>query len=591
MGIESVLQIGKSSIIHNQVALQTIAHNIANAGVEGYSRQEVVAVPKRASLTGEGFLGTGVDVQTVRRVVDDFLNGQIARIKSELSSLTARSDGLRLTETFLSEGASGGGLSNALNNFFAAADDLSTTPEGAAERTSFINAGQNFVRVMSDLGKSVEDQRVGVNESLRRLVAEVNDLAAQIAELNDRIVKLEVGKFANNDLRDERQRLVERLAERIDISVAQEKDGNLIVFVGRGFPLVQKATASKLRAVEDLDNIIGSSPPVALLRVHFVNSPGSTVDITDRISSGEMGGLFNLRDISLQSLLDDLDKLAAIFVKEVNLIHTQGFGLDGSTNVNFFNPLELSVVSAGGNSRDALTENPNITAETRDSRIIDLTAVTGANYQINFTSSTTFNITDTDTGQKLDATKVSLNGAAFGASAAVNEFSYSGNGVVVEFEGVRVSIQNFAGAPQKGDFFTVSTRKGAAKNMAVNSAVANDLNKVAAAGAPGRRGDNTKALELVALRTKGVAERGSANLNEFLNSIVARFGTDVRDVRSSEDVISRVSDSLREARESISGVSIDEEMVNLLRFQQNFAASARLMAITVELLEEILGIV
>src|SRR3989338_1302156 len=174
MGLQSVLNLGKNSLAQNQVALQTIAHNIANAGVEGYSRQESIAVNTPPTQHGFGFLGTGVRVDTIRQAADRFLNGQIVGIKAEFEAFKARSEAMKLAETFLNEGASNTGISSSLVRFFQAAEALSARPEGAPERTDFVNAASNLAPVFNTTAASLQDLQVQADRNIVRGVAEMN---------------------------------------------------------------------------------------------------------------------------------------------------------------------------------------------------------------------------------------------------------------------------------------------------------------------------------------------------------------------------------------------------------------------------------
>lgn len=592
MGLLSILNLAKSSLFFNQAAIQTIGHNIANAGVEGYSRQEVVASPSRPTQEAFGFVGNGISVDNVRRFTDNFLNLQITRIKAELASLNAQGEGIRLIESFLNERSADTGLSSALNNFFSAAEDLTTRPQGGAERTAFINAGLQLAQEFNQLTTSIEEVRIRSNQDIGRAVNAVNERAARIAELNKEIQRVEgAGSKDANDLRDERQRLVEEIAELIDVRVTNETDGSVTVLVAGGFPLVSQTLAGKMVGIANVDNIVGTTPPVALLKVGFENTSGAVIDVTPRITGGEIGGLLNFRDNTLGKLIDNMDAIAATVIREVNAIHQQGYGLDGSTNLDFYNPLKLTATTPSTNSRDTTTNSSNLTVNATDSRILDQTVLTLANYQIVFTSATSFDIVDTDTGVKIDATKVSINGASLGTDSTVTSYTFSGNRTTIEFEGIRVVAESLAGTPQVGDVVNISTRKGAATGVDVTQLLKGDIRKLATSNDPNIPGDNSVALQFAGLKTQIVAQRGSTSIPEFFNSIISTFGTESRNIFGRETLLEGVSDSLQETRFSATGVSIDEELVNLIRFQQNFGASARLITLTAELMDQIANLI
>jgi len=590
MGLGSLLNIGKQSLLVNQAALQTIGHNIANAGVDGYSRQEVIPQNNPALETNYGFLGTGVRVDTVRQLSDRFLNTQITKFKSELGALRSQSEGAVLAEAFLNEAGTEAGINASINKFFLSAEDLATAPEGVAERNGLVNSAEILIEKFNSLGVAIEDMMITADNDILRAIAEVNQLVTKMGELNTRITVSETNGNTANDLRDERQRTLENLSELTDTSFIEEKDGALLVFVGRSVPFVSKGVSNKLVGVNNPDNVVGNSPPVALKLVKFEDKAGNQTDLTTRITGGEIGGLIKFRDTTLKELLDNVNNIAATLVNEVNIIHRSGFGLDGSTDLDFFQPLKISVSASSSNSKDATTSNKNVQAILSDSRIIDPTTLTMADYKIDFTSATTFTLTDVDTNQKLDATKVSINGAPLGTDSSITEFAMSGSTVTAEFEGLRVAVQKFGGNPEKGDSFDISIRKGAAKALALNQLIAADTNKVAAADAPNIPGDNGNALALANLRGKTVASRDSASIGGFMNVIISNFGTLSADLASRYELSEQVTDSLKATREEVAGVSIDEEMANILLFQQNFNASSHLMSIVSELMKSILDI-
>ena len=588
MGLQTALTIGKESLLVTQAALQTVAHNIANAGVEGYSRQEVVLV-NNPPVTG--FIGTGVRLETVRQVVDRFLNAQIARFKSEDGSLSAQASGVLATEAFLNESGTEGGIAGAINKFFAAAEDLGTTPEGAAERNGLVNAAGILAEKFNRLGKAVEDLQIGADRNITRAIDEVNQFAERIARLNSDILVGEASGDTENDLRDERRRILEDLSERVDVNVIEETNGSLLIFVGRSAALVSQRIFNKLVGEQNPNNVVGNTPPVALQRVLFEDRGNVRVDISSRITNGKIGGLLEFRDTTLKNLLDDINTIAATIVNEVNIIHKQGFGLDGSTNLDFFQPLKVSLKGGSSNSKDVATGNPNVQSVLSNSKIFDATALTMADYKLEFTSSTTFTITDTDTNQKLNATQVSIDGGPLGTDPAVTTFNFTGGSVTAEFEGIRIVVQKFSGDPQTGDSFTVSVRTGAAKKFAFNNLLAADISKIATAGVPGSPGDNANALKLANLRGDVVAGRNTATISDFMNGIISNFGSLSRNITDRQEVTSQVKDALNTNREEVSGVSIDEEMVSIILFQQNFAASAKVISTITDLLQQVIDII
>jgi len=587
MGLESTLLIGKQSLLVNQAALQTIGHNIANAGVEGYSRQEIVLA---SNPNTERFLGAGVRVETVRQKVDRYLNDQIARFKSNEASLAAQAEGVQLADAFLNESGIDGGINGAINNFFAAAEDLATSPEGAAERNGLINSAETLVGKFNRLGRSIEGLQAQVDQDIGRAIKSVNLYAQRIATLNSSITTGEVSGNTENDLRDERQRNIESLSEQLGTSVLEEENGASLVIVANSVPLIARGIANKLVGIQDPDNVVGDSPPTALKRVIFEDKGNSQINITSRVTGGKIGGLIEFRDKTLKNLLAEIDTIAATIVNEVNKIHRQGFGLDGSTNLDFFQPLALKIQRSSSNSTDAVTGKFNVQSISANSKIFDSTALTMSDYKIEFETSATFTITDTDTDVKLNATQVSIDGGPLGTDSAVTTFNLIGGSVTAEFEGIRAAIQKFSGDPKSGDSFNISIRKGAAKSLAFNKLLVADNNKLATAGTPDSPGDNTSALAFADLRGKAVVGRGVVTISGYLNNIFSNFGALGEKIIEQHEVADQIKSNLSINREAVSGVSLDEELAAVILYQQNFGASAKMISTVSLLLQQIMDL-
>ncbi len=546
-GLTGVLNIGKSSLEASQTALNVIANNIANSGVSGYSRQEAVIT---TNTTGDG-----VVVERIMRQVDEFLNSQMTSEKQMLGKLSTYLKGLDQVEALVNEANEETGLNNALAEFFKAAHDLVNNPTGTAERTSLVTAGTNLANLMARTVGSLKDIQTNADKDVESVLSEANTLAARIAELNSKIGVVEGMGQTANDLRDERQRLLEELAEKLDVTYFERADGGLTVFVGSGLPLVEGTVSSELVAAPDPDN-------EGFLDVYFKDSAGVRTPMTQRIGGGSLGGLLALRDESLSRLIDRYDRLAATIINEVNKVHASGFGLDGSTGLNFFSPLQVTTGSSSSNVGGALIDAGST---------YDPTILTRDNYEVRFTSSTTYDIFDMD----------------LGVNVRSGETYVSGSNIYLE--GIRVRISDGVSAPQAGDVFTISTRRGAARTMAVVNEVKNDVTKVAAGKTPSP-GDNTNALALAELQNAHIFSGGTATLGDYYNMLIGEFAAEAKWLGDEHQQQEAVLQQLENQRESLAGVSLDEELMNVLLYQQIFEASARLIATTGDLLQEVIDL-
>ena len=236
------------------------------------------------------------------------------------------------------------GIGAGLNEFFGALQDVATNPNDLSARTVFLSKAtalaSRFNQSAADLTAAQEflDRQVG------QTVTDVNRLTSQIADLNAKIAYAESSGQQANDLRDQRGVALAGLGELIEVSSIEDATGQLTVFAGRGHVLVDKERTYQLVGVPDLSNN-------GLLDVHYDAGAGSTTNLTPVIQSGRLKGLLDVRDQTIPSLRTSLDTLASEVVTQVNQQHRLGFGLDGSTNQNFFVPTgtTASTIAVGVN--------------------------------------------------------------------------------------------------------------------------------------------------------------------------------------------------------------------------------------------------
>ena len=291
---------------------------------------------------------------------------------------------------------------------------------------------------------------------------------------------------------------------------------------------------------------------------------GGTVNVTAQVQGGELRGLLDMRDVETQGLIDQLDRLAAGLMGQVNGVHLQGLGLDGSSGNLFFETLTPTVVTGSQNLGTGVVTATNASPST----------VTVDKFQIRFTGAGTFDLFNLTTNQVTGS-------FAFAAGVPLN----IANGLAV----------TITGAPVAGDTADISISEDAAMNMALSSTVLNNTDKIAA-GLTGT-GDGQNALDISNLQNSLVFSSGAftpgtgtATFDDFYNSLVSGLGAGSR---SSETILKQqegVMLQLNSQRESISGVSLDEEMINLIKFQQAYAASARMVTVVEEMFDVLIRI-
>ncbi len=332
-GIFSTIDTATRALGVVQRGIGVTGHNIANVETPGYSRQRQVLSAEIPSATAIGVRGLGVRQLTIERVTDAFIQNQLMRQSSSLGASEAQASGLAALEQILNE-QQGEGISAALNDFYDALSDLSTspTPGAPSERQAVLSAAQRVIDNLSSADTRVRSLMRSTDSSIEVSVENVNRITAEIHELNHAIMEQEVVAPAN-DLRDRRELLLQELAREVDIQTNENDSGVIGVSLAGGPSLVTEGSVRQLNAVPDPTNPFDPT----LVRIEHVSGAVVT-DVTADIGGGNIGGLLRLRDNSLASAVRALDTLAYNLGESVNAVHQTGLGLDGLAG-DFFAPL------------------------------------------------------------------------------------------------------------------------------------------------------------------------------------------------------------------------------------------------------------
>lgn len=320
------LEIGRTALQSQQKALDVTGHNIANANTDGYTRQRAVmatttpfAYPSFNRLYGAGQLGTGVEVQEVKRLRDDFIDSQVRKESSVSGEWKNRKNTLDKLEVIINE-PSDSGLRTVLDQFWESLQTLSTRPEDGAVRATVRQRGMAVADTFNHMDQQLGDLQEDLDKSIQVKVDEINNIATQIAGLNDQIVKVEITGDHANDLRDKRDLLVDQLSKIVNVNTKEDENGSLTVAIG-GRALV----SGKMN-----DQLAANSTPPAFSTVTWAD--GSPISIT----SGELQGLIYSRDTIVADQRTQLNTLATQFINSFNAQHQAGYGLDGNNGYNFF---------------------------------------------------------------------------------------------------------------------------------------------------------------------------------------------------------------------------------------------------------------
>ena len=532
--------IGISALQAYQRALATTGQNVANANTPGYSRQRVVLATRPAEFTGAGYVGSGVQITSIERIFDELKATQLNSAATGLARLEAfaaiaQSIGDRVA-------SDSSGLGAGLDRVTSAAEDLATDPTSLPARYVFLNELQGLVNRFHQLSAHLDSMDQAVEAGVRGSTTTINTLARSIADLNAKITVASSAGNPPNDLLDERARLLNQLSEQVGITTTQETNGAVDVFVGNGQALVIGFDARELTlARSPLDP-----------QQSDVQLGGASV--TAQLSGGTLGGLLDARGELIEPARNEIGRLAAALSLRLNEINTQGLDLDGAPGGAL-----LSVPAT--TARPAADNTGTATAAVT---YADSAQFRADEYLLSF-----------------DGSNYALRSVATGAPVAL-----AGSGTAADpfvFDGLEVVVSGGAAA---GDRFLIQPFRAAAGDVAV---VETDPRRVAAAAALGAVGDNRNALLLAGVASERILEGGAASATSANATLIARAGSAAQQADLAMQAQAAIKTDAEAAMAEVSGVNLDEEAANLLRYQQAYQAMAQVIGVADSLFQTLIS--
>lgn len=473
-------EIAKTGLFTSQKALDVTGHNVANANTPGYSRQQVVfeanapqAYFNMNTAYGSGQVGAGVSIEDITRVRDGFLDIQYRNENKAQGEWQAKSDALSAIEYIFNE-PSDTGIKTVIGQFFDSLQELSKNPESLDARALVRQRAVAFTDTINHMYSQLEEQQNQIKSQIQSTVDQINTYAKQIRDLNQQIYKFELMGDKANDLRDKRDYIVDQLSKLVNIKAYETVDGHYRVDIG-GRPLVDHISAYEISYKQD-----GTS----LGEVFKWSIDGEGVDV----ESGTLKGMYDMaydNEKGIPYYKNKLDEFAYTFASKFNEIHRVGYGLDGSTGVNFFD-------------------------------------------------------------------------------------TYS---------------------------YTEGAWSGYAKVLAVSSDIldpSDGLNKIAAAkkddpSLPVNTGDNRNVIDLINLRydpsTFSLSNQNKGTVDDYINSLISGLGVDSQQAQRMAENQSALTKQIDTLRQQVSGVSLDEEMTNMIKFQHSYEAAARMITAIDQMLD------
>lgn len=630
----SVLGVGQSALNAAQTGLVTTGHNIANVNTPGYHRQVVVQSAAAGQNIGVGFIGKGTEVSTVQRVYNEFLQNQVLTSQTSKAAVDSYYAQIKQIDNLLADPTSG--VSSALQDFFEGVQDVASNPGSLASRQTMLSTAQAMAARFNSVGTRLEEMRQGINTQIYTSVSAINNYADQIARLNDAIEKAQgtAGETKPaNDLLDQRDQVISELSKEIKVTVV--KQGNSYnVFMGSGQALTVGTQVFRLQPAN-------SPTDPSRLQVAYVANNTTTLLSDSSLTGGRLGGLLDFRANSLDAAQNALGRVATGLAMTFNAQHQLGQTMNNTLGGAFFSSSSPEVNASANN-----TGTGDI-----DANIVDGSQLTTSNYRlqrvgtnfvitrlsdnttdtfamagglprtfdgIRFTTTsaladfadgddflikptaggaTGFGVALTDvrniaaaapirtglgTGNTGNATisagsvgatypstplgaavTLTYSGGNLSATPAVAGFpqAYS-NGGTITFNGISFSI---SGTPLDGDTFTISPNTGGV-------------------------GDNRNALLLGDLQTTNALEGGDLSYQTAYTHMVSQIGNKTRELDVSGKAEAKLLAAAIEAEQSESGVNLDEEAANLMRYQQAYQAAAKVMQTASELFKLLLDL-
>ena len=641
----SLLGIGVSAISTAQLNMLTTEHNISNVNTRGFHRQEAIQASNVPMSSGAGFVGSGAHVQTVRRMYGQFLDDQVSSASAQAQFYDTYHAEIKQIDDVLADPNTG--LSPAVQRFFTSVNAVANSPTSVAARQSMLSGGETLAARFQSLYTRFDEIRNGINTQLDAQVTGINSYAAQVADLNQKIIDAQsINSQPPNDLLDQRDQIIGKLNEMVKTTVVKQSDGTYNLFIGSGQSLVTGTTAFSL-ALQNNPNDPTQKNIAYAIGGAYIPIPSASLQ-----NGGALGGLLAFRNNSLNSAQNALGRVALGLAQTVNNQHQLGQDLNGVLGGNFFsiastsptifnnsnNTGSASLTSTLSGNAGALTTSnyqvayngtnysitdsatnttasgltsaqlitqlgnagvtlaiagtpnagdqwlilptrygardisvgitdPNKIAAAAPIRAAATTTNTGAasidlgsvnpplnanvqnQVRITFTGATTFNVSDVTLGSTL-ATGVSYT-----------------SGSAISYNGWTVHI---SGTPASGDTFSVAANTGGI-------------------------GDNRNAVALAALQNNNSLANNTAGAptttyQGAYAQLVSSVGNTTQQMQVNSTAQQTLLDNATQTQQQLSGVNLDEEAANLLRFQQAYQAAAKMIQIGSTLFDTILAI-
>lgn len=572
----SVYGIALSGLNAARAGLSTTSHNIANSNTVGFNRQQVIQQSRPSTGSDIGYIGQGVDIASVQRVYSDFINSQEQKATSDAAFFSAKAQQIARVDAMVADDASG--LSSALSIFFAAAQTLSTNPADLASRQNYLSSSETLATRFNGLNTVMDELRGATNLKVRDTVEQLNNATSQIAALNNQIVTA-LNQTSNggppNDLMDRRDKLILQLSEQVQTTRVDMADGSTNLFLANGQSLVVGTTQFKVETQvdpQDPQNLLVG------MTTNVNGQPRLLAFDSGSLGNGALSGFLSFRENELTEYQNTIGLLAARIGQAVNDIQTAGVDLDNNPGNALF-----SFGSSGNFVDDISRVVPNINNSTANPteitmRGLDLSKLSSAEYEVQIVGSQPRYREMGSDGPFIPASLVTDPGGDY------YEIRDPAGAPLLSFQ-----LDN--AAPQEGDRFVLMPVREAALNMRV--ALDRPSEVAASSTINPSIGNNENILAVAALQNARTLSQSNnsagVSISDGFNQLVSRVGNKTREFNVAAESRETVLNQVAESRDALQGVNMDEEAANLIKFQQAYQASGRVISLSKELFDQILS--
>ncbi len=620
MSTFSGIEMGKRSMFAHNQAIETAGHNLSNSSTEGYSRQRVQLAatdplyrPDLSRAETPGQLGQGVSVESIRRVRDELLDTRIIAQTNGSGYWETRDNYVLMMEQVYNE-PDESSVRTQMDKFWDSWQELSLYPESRSSRQAVLTRGETLVDSIHQQYKGLQGIRDIVNGDIEGVTKQVNDISRQIAGLNEEIVKVKAMGDSPNDLMDKRDLLAEKLSNLINITVDQRDPDEYVIHTA-GLELVQ----GKSYRTFDLKSGIENDGYADVVW----SDSGNKAEFT----GGKLGALIELRDGDLRDEIQSLDTMTMNFVDLVNDIHRDGTGANGKTGVDFFveQPFINNVAGNYDRNGDGQYDSTYVFRVTGANKL-------SAREQIGLEGTMTFAGPTGDVAVPYHSTdmvsdvvaRINNSGAEVAASLdregrlvlkgtaasdkenpdfVIRHMEDSGH-FLAGYSGVLAgsgpenaygwdradAVNSLVREPLQ---YAVSPIAHPSGWMEINSAIKSDVQTIAAGFADGdgslSPGDNRAALAIAALRNTAVTVGDERTFDDYFADAVTNIGLKGEQASRSLETQKAIMTELKTTRDSISGVNVDEELSDIIKFQHGYNAAAKFISTVNEMLDTIIN--